>query len=1707
MRVLVLALTVAFAACHQVSFAPEFATGRTYVYKYEALLMGGLPEEGLARAGVKVLSKVMISAAAPDTFILKLVDPEIFEYSGIWPKDAFIPATKLTSALAAQLLTPIKFEYANGVVGKVFAPAGVSATVLNVYRGILNIFQMNIKKTQNVYELQEPGVQGVCKTHYVISEDAKAERILLTKTKDLNHCQERIIKDIGLAYTEKCAECEARGKTLKGAAAFNYVMKPAPTGALILEATATELIQFSPFNILNGAAQMEAKQILTFLEVAKTPVEPIRADYLHRGSLQYEFGSELLQTPIQLLRISNAEAQIVEILNHLVTFNVAKVHEDAPLKFIELVQLLRVAKLESIEALWTQFKVRPDYRHWILNAVPAIGTHTALRFLKEKFIAGELTIAEAAQALLASVHMVTADLEAIRFAEGLAMNHKIRENPVLREIVMLGYGTLVAKYCAENPSCPAALMKPIHEIAVQAVARSDIGELTVALKVLGNAGHPASLKPILKLLPGFGSAAANLPLRVHIDAVLALRNIAKKEPKMIQEMAVQLFMDKALHPELRMVAAVVLFETKLPMGLVTTLADTLLKETNMQVASFVYSYMKAMTKNTAPDFASVAAACNVAVKILSPKLDRLCYRFSRALYFDAYSNPWMMGAAASAFYVNDAATILPKAILAKARTYLAGAYADVLELGVRTEGIQEALMKIPKAPENAERITKMKQVMKALSEWRAHPSSQPLASVYVKFFGQEIAFANIDKAMVDQIIELATGPAIHTYGRKALDALLSGIAVHYVKPMLVAEVRRIMPTAVGLPMELSFYTAAVAAASVELQATVTPPLPETFHAAQLLKSDINLRAAITPSVSMHTYAVMGVNTALIQASLLSRARVHTIVPAKMEARIDMIKGNFKFQFLPVQGVDKIASALVETFAIARNVEDLAAAKITPMIPAEAAALLSRQTFSSRVSRMASSLLGSISASSEIIPVDVPSKIVNKRKIPRAFEKKMCAAFETFGIKACTEIESHNAAFIRNCPLYAIIGKHAVLVDVAPAAGPVIEKIEIEIQVGDKAAEKIIKVINLSEEDDILEDKNVLMKLKKILVPGLKNSTSSSSSSSRSSSSRSSSSSSKRSSSASSSVSSKSSSSSSSRRQSKMVDVVAQGSKVSKRLNSRSSSASSSRSSSRFSSPSSSRSSSLSSSRSSSSSSSRSSSMSKQDLYDMKFIKSHIHQHAVSTARANSKSSAHSFEAIYNKAKYLASTVTPAVTILIRAVRADHKVQGYQIAAYFDKTTARLQFIFANLAENDHWRICADGVLLSNHKLMAKIAWGIECKQYATEITAETGLVGKVPAFRLKLTWDKLPQRMRRYAQQLSEYISRITQYIGVTQSKVKNERNQIKLTVAVASEKTLNVVLKTPKRTIYKRDVDLPVYLPFGDTAAELEPYQDSLADKITYMVTKAHAAKCAMVKDTLITFNNRKYKNEMPHSCYQVLAQDCSSELKFMVLLKRDQTQEQNEINVKIADIDVDMYLKDSAVMVKVNGVEIPINNLPYQHPTGKIQIRKRGDGVALHAPSHGLQEVFFELNALKVKVVDWMRGQTCGLCGKADGEFRQEFRTPNERQTKDAASYAHSWVLPGKSCRDASECYMKLESVKLEKQMILYGQESKCYSVEPVLRCLPGCMPVRTTTVTVGFHCLPTDSNLNRSEGLSSIYYKSEDMKDSAEAHLACRCNAQCA
>ena len=84
-----------------------------------------------------------------------------------------------------------------------------------------------------------------------------------------------------------------------------------------------------------------------------------------------------------------------------------------------------------------------------------------------------------------------------------------------------------------NISLPHFLQQPIHDRLSEAVSRSDTESIILFVKILGNAGHPSSLKSLTKIMPIHGTAAASLPMRIHVEAIMALRNIAKKEPRMV----------------------------------------------------------------------------------------------------------------------------------------------------------------------------------------------------------------------------------------------------------------------------------------------------------------------------------------------------------------------------------------------------------------------------------------------------------------------------------------------------------------------------------------------------------------------------------------------------------------------------------------------------------------------------------------------------------------------------------------------------------------------------------------------------------------------------------------------------------------------------------------------------------------------------------------------------------------------------------------------------------------------------------------------------------------------------------------------------------------------------------------------------------------------------------------------------------------------
>ncbi|NXJ51847.1 VIT1 protein, partial [Spizaetus tyrannus] len=1061
---------------------PDFSENKVYTFNYESMLLSGLPEKGLARAGIRIKSKVEISGIGPKLCLIRIHSIEAAEYNGVWPTSSFSRSLKLTQVLTGQLSNPIKFEYSNGHVGNLMAPDSVSDDGLNIYRGILNVLELSIKKMQHSYSLQEAGIGGICNTTYAIQENKRANLVYVTKSKDLNSCEEKVQMVTGSAYTYPCQTCQQRNKNSRATATYNYKIKYTRNEAVITQADVEEIHQFAPFNeITGGNAIVEARQKLALTDVEKDMAEVPPKEFQNRGSLQYQFGSELLQLPVHLFRIKNVESQIEESLQDLVETTSEQLPSDAPAKALKLMHLFRAANEENYESVWKQFSSRPAYRRYILDIIPAVASHRALRFLRHKMESQELTNWEASQMVLVALHSSTPTRDVMEEATLIMKKHCPRSSTVLGKACHLSYASLCHKQCSSSDSCSECLQL-LHGFAGEALSKSNTEEISLALKALGNVGHPASIKHIKKFLPGYAAGASDLPLNVHVTAVMALRNIGMKDPKMVQAITLEIFLNHKIHPRVRMLAAVVLLETKPGLPILMTLADAVLKEPSMQVASFIYSHLRALGRSTAPDLQVMASACRMAIRVLSPKFDRSGYQFSKVFRFSMFKEFLMSGLAAKYLVLNNAGSLIPTVAMSQLRTHFLGRVADPFEVGITVEGLQEMFAKGYSPDRDWETDYNFKEILKMLSDWKAFSSDKPFASGYLKMFGQELFFGGLDKNAIQNALQAWYGPDEKIPSiRRITSSLQSGVGRQWTKALLSSEIRRIVPTCTGFPTETSFYYSSVTKVAGNVQAQITPSPKSDFRLTELLNANIRLRSKISLSMAKEMTFVMGINTHMIQAGLEAHTKMSSHVPVNVVATVLMKEKNIKIEIPPCKDETNIITVRSKTVAVTRNIGDLAASKMTPVLLPEAVPDIMKISFNAdSASGETDNIRGRQSAEDVSSGNSFSFGRSSSRKEP--FVQSKCSNASTFGVQVCIERKSVHAAFIKNMPLYYLVGEHALRISLKPVYTEApIEKIQVTIQAGDQAPTKMVRLVTFEDpEAQVSSRKEAIKRVKKIL---------------------------------------------------------------------------------------------------------------------------------------------------------------------------------------------------------------------------------------------------------------------------------------------------------------------------------------------------------------------------------------------------------------------------------------------------------------------------------------------------------------------------------------------------------------------------------------------------------------------------------------------------
>ncbi|NXI18030.1 VIT2 protein, partial [Irena cyanogastra] len=1703
---------------------PVFHMGKTYLYSYESIIMHGLPDRGLAVAGVRLASKVEISRVSHSDHLVQIRSPKLEEHNGFWPTDSFTPSSRLSETIAACLSQPFKFEYTEGRVGSIFAPEDCPVLCTNLVRGILNMLQITIKKSQNVYELQEAGIEGICQTRYVIQDDSKNKRATVSKSRDLTDCQDKAVKDLGMAYIRPCPTCPLKARTVKGTVTFTYKIKYDDSGASLTSAMSDQVYQISPFNEPNGAAVMEARQELSLVGTKRPPVSAPTSQLQKQGTLRYHFSGELLQMPIPLIRIKNPDLQLTETLRQLVQNNEKGATKEASAKFLQMVQLFRVATLDQIESLWLQFVNEPPYRPWFLSAICAAGATDTFRFLKQKMHDKKLNIWEAAVILPLAFHFVTPNRQTLEIASTFLTCPQIQKVLMHRIIVYLGYGSMVNKYCAQALLCPNELLQPLHDLAAEATSKGDTKDMSLALKSIGNAGEPASIKPILKFLPTFSSAAASLPNRIHADAVLALRKIARKDPAKVRELTLQVFMDSTLAPNVRMVACVVLFETKPALPTVTALASSLLTEPSLQVASFAYSHMKTLAEGRIPQLYKLSAACNIAIKLLGPRLDRLSYRYSKVIQISDYSSQYQAGAIWRIYLMNSPSTMFPSDIITKVRGYYANTATDIIEVAFRSQSLTKLMRKqnIPFAEYDTYKT--LKELGKSLLGWKELPPEDPLVSAYIKVLGQEIAFVDIDKDAIQQTMMSLTGSSDwQSVVKKVVEEVQRGISGRWTLPVLVGEMRHVVPTIAGLPLELGLCGAAVAQAAADVDVKVSPPVSDNFKPSQLWETKMDIHADIRPKAYFHMIAMMGINTQYFQSGFEFHAEFSANTTMKFDARINMKEKNLKIETLPCHQEVELAAVRSEVYAISRNMEEVDSEKKSQIFPKGEIPSISDQLLQSTEG---SSKPGSWKQSS--LPNVISKKYqqvseeVHHNSARRGFyARKFCKKFESLGCSTCLSLKSKNSAFLRDTYLHKLFGEFEAKIILKPVHTDAdIDKIQLEIQAGSKAASKIIEASSSGskEEGEASPYKDIQAKLKKILgiedvltaanktrrrtkrinreyktadtglwaepsIPHLSSSSSSAAASSAD-----------------------------GREpgdEHRKDEVRQSGKKRGSRGSSRSSSGNSA--SSKACSSSSSQED-HSGDRHCSGDSEYSNQQANPPVYQLLFKPVDEQDTGgeilnISISSSSSSASDEDVSRAVSQPKFLGDSKPPILAAVLRAIYRNKQPTGLQLVLYTDTQPKRwrIQVFGSSITGPSRWKLCADASVINYRKVSGSLKWGKDCQDYQIATQIATGQFAAYPAMQMKLAWLKVPSIIRATASWFYSFLPGAAYLLGFSQRQQLGPSHQATLVMALTSPRTCDVVFKLPELTIYDTAISLPLPVPSHPrTPISTSPSSDwKVFSQATLSIIESLKGRCTVFQNKVTTFNGIEFNYSMPANCNHVLVQDCSPELKFLVMVKRpEESADLLAINVRVASHEIDMYVSNGLIQLKINGVQAP-KDLPYtSNSDASMLVSSEKKGLTLKAPDYGIDKLYYNGHRLQIHVSFWMAGKTCGICGKYDAEMEREYQTPSGYLAKDAVSFGHSWIISEDPC--AGACKLQRKLVKSEKPVSFEKTAVKCFSVEPVLRCVKGCSATQTVPVSVGFHCVPADSALSL-DGQPRLDQKSEDIVSSVSAHTACSCQQQ--
>merc|ERR1712142_1290130 len=670
LRGLVLALVAATAVASTIT---SYEAGHRYHYKYEVITSSALRAANHQTAGLRIRADVHLDIFANNMYTFKFENPELCKVHQEVPaaetvetvfEHSCTPVTgEEATAINQELTNTFQAQYSeNGMPTILRVDAEEKYWSVNIKRGFLNLFKLNMKEDHAIdplfhltdelrqrlvqaspnrpanqldalFRTYEEDMVGHCETIYSVQEDEHDHsKIYVGKERNYDNCLSKPVFRNGLFanFVDIYPEIE-ESSAIKTLSHADYELEGNRQEYIIKSAYLTNHFSFRPVEDVESA-YTNTRQNLKLVSIeANVEDAPVLPDNMAERSIFKFFMPLELSTEIEAVpeftftdeAIVYYIAEVKNILQEVVSTSSGDLDASISGKLLEIAKILENLPLTHMKKVINQFmsptetdEVMLKKREILLDMLPTLTRPDIISYITELY---KQNVIEAPRAVI-MINLATLTVRpSPRVFEDLkAMldETKVTDKPYFKKSVIFNLGTIANKirnlYVEMN--------------VTDTIIKSEMNKMKTTLeKLLTDATEPRDRMEIVAM---FGNAGLlelyptieeiikepNTPHYLRSKAIYALRKMCNVIPLEVQSLLLPMYADDTLEPHVRVSAFLMVMKTNPSFGVMQSITNELKKETNVEVLSFVCSYLKVIVTSEDPHLRNMTSTIKTALE-------------------------------------------------------------------------------------------------------------------------------------------------------------------------------------------------------------------------------------------------------------------------------------------------------------------------------------------------------------------------------------------------------------------------------------------------------------------------------------------------------------------------------------------------------------------------------------------------------------------------------------------------------------------------------------------------------------------------------------------------------------------------------------------------------------------------------------------------------------------------------------------------------------------------------------------------------------------------------------------------------------------------------------------------------------------------------------------------------------------------------------